>query len=683
MLRNNGLSIGTGVLAVTLLVGTWAGLNAPSATADPGVPFMPGQQVLGPDPALEGLEVPVIPAGIVALAIPPSLKTQQVPEPPQLERYVKDKAAAIRLGKALFWDMQIGSDGVQACASCHFHAGADNRLKNQVGPGLNDGDSSHERQNPNGTLKGSDYPFTARRPFGAPIIDSNDVTSSQGVFLTNFVDIVPGSAEDKVSHVPDPVHNVNGSNVRRIEPRNTPTVINAVFNHRNFWDGRAQFEFNGVNPFGYRDPNAKVVECYKGKAKAVKVILTRASLASQAVGPPLSDREMSAAGRIWPKIGKKMIGDYGVKQIGLTPLGKQIVHPNDSVLASLAASRHHPLKRGLTTTYSDMIKAAFHEKWWDCSQIVTFDKNGYITGIMDRPKGPLTTDQYSVMEANFSLFFGIAVQLYEATLVSDDTPFDRFREGDCNAMTAQQIDGMKLFFGPLECSECHGTPEFTGATVAEVEAERIERNMPFGDGTFVAYDKGFYNIGVRPSKEDLGVGGKDPFGNPLSDTLMAQNGKLIAPLEANLHVPPIVAGFTRPGVNGNFKTPGLRNIEFTGPYFHNGGKATLRQVVEFYNRGGDYGGVNIRDLDPEIVPLGMLSHQMDAVVAFLKALTDERVVYKMAPFDHPQLFVPNGHPNDDKYVEDDGTGKAKDDLVEIAAVGANGGPAISPTFPHD
>ena len=44
--------------------------------------------------------------------------------------------------------------------------------------------------------------------------------------------------------------------MRRVEPRNTPTMINAVFNHRNFWDMRAQHLFNGVNPFGDRDPDA-------------------------------------------------------------------------------------------------------------------------------------------------------------------------------------------------------------------------------------------------------------------------------------------------------------------------------------------------------------------------------------------------------------------------------------------
>lgn len=65
-----------------------------------------------------------------------SLKTVPVPEPTDLDLYVNDKKKAIELGKALFWDMQLGSDGQTACASCHFSAGADNRAKNQINPGF-------------------------------------------------------------------------------------------------------------------------------------------------------------------------------------------------------------------------------------------------------------------------------------------------------------------------------------------------------------------------------------------------------------------------------------------------------------------------------------------------------------------------------------------------------------------
>src|SRR6185436_19956748 len=66
---------------------------------------------------------------------PGTLKEIPVPEPNDLATYVRNRKVAIALGKAFFWDMQVGSDGVQACASCHFRAGADPRSINQLNPG--------------------------------------------------------------------------------------------------------------------------------------------------------------------------------------------------------------------------------------------------------------------------------------------------------------------------------------------------------------------------------------------------------------------------------------------------------------------------------------------------------------------------------------------------------------------
>ena len=63
-------------------------------------------------------------------ATPQSLKGVPRPEPSNLGEFVLNKSEAIALGKALFWDMQVGSDGKTACASCHFSAGADSRGKN-------------------------------------------------------------------------------------------------------------------------------------------------------------------------------------------------------------------------------------------------------------------------------------------------------------------------------------------------------------------------------------------------------------------------------------------------------------------------------------------------------------------------------------------------------------------------
>src|ERR1041384_1793100 len=67
--------------------------------------------------------------------LPGALNSIPVPLPANLSQFVVDTKSAIVLGKAFFWDQQAGSDGL-ACASCHFHAGADNRIINQLDPGL-------------------------------------------------------------------------------------------------------------------------------------------------------------------------------------------------------------------------------------------------------------------------------------------------------------------------------------------------------------------------------------------------------------------------------------------------------------------------------------------------------------------------------------------------------------------
>lgn len=92
----------------------------------------------------------------------------------------------------------------------------------------------------------------------------------------------------------------------------------------------------------------------------------------------------------------------------------------------------------------------------------------------------------------------------------------------------------------------------------------------------------------------------------------------------------------------------------------------------------------IQELDGRFIePLGIPSltpDEIDAIVAFLEALTDERVLYQRAPFDHPQLFVPNGHPGDSiSTIDADGDGLADDLMIEIPAVGASGGDPL-PSF---
>jgi cytochrome c peroxidase len=631
--------------------------------------------------------VPNPPLDSDLVSLPGDLRAVAVPAPPNLNDFVKDPAMARALGKALFWDMQVGSDGVQACASCHFRAGADPRSKNQMSPGLKhvpDADLTYSNgRGPNKQLEASDFPLTRLANPGLRgaldlTTDSNDVVSSQGIHHS-------GSVIDPFGFF------VSGANTRRVEPRNTPSVINAVFNHRQFWDGRAENVFNGVNHLGQRDPDAKLFRADDPKKLVeVRVELLNASLASQAVAPIVSDLEMAAAGRSRLDVARelaKVKRDQGKKVAKVRPLSKQQVSPTDSVLGAMS---RWPVGGLSVSRYDEMIKLAFQEKWWKAKKLIRVNEDGSKTLVAKNDgvceDSTCAENEYSLIQYNFSLFFGIAVQLYEATLVSDDSPWDRFRRehptktdpalNPWTNVTPGQISRLALFGASLfndrtrgpqnvRCSNCHEQNELTDASVRRIAAA-VNGPVRNRDGNVI--DKGFNNIGLRPTDDDLGVGANDEFG-PLSFTRRLFPG---APPDT-FDGATVTKGF---GVHGAFKVPSLRNVALTAPYFHNGDVLTLREVVELYSRGGNV--APIRALDGTIIePLGIPSltfDEIDAIVAFLEALTDDRVVHQSAPFDHPQIFVPNGHPGSSSWTIDaNGDGLADDVMIEIPAVGATGG----------
>jgi len=466
-------------------------------------------------------------AGTLAAQTP--LGNVPIPLPGNLDNFVRSRPAAIRLGKALFWDEQTGGDGRVACATCHFKAGVDDRTVNTINPGPNglfDGVPS-----PGGTLAAADFP-----------IAGDNIVGSQGVVRADFVALDPNNplAADQCTLVDDGTFFPN----RQVTGRNVPSTIMAIFNRDNFWDGRAKREFNGVTPAGNVSPRPTIM-IDNGNGPAPKsVILSPASAASQAVGPPNNGTEMSCTGRTFPLLGRKLLGRQ--------PLALQVVASDDSVLGGLSQEPNP----GLSTTYPDLVRAAFADN--------------------------LHSAGAAQMEANFSFYWGIAVMLYESTLVPSDTPFDRWAAGNSSALTAAQVAGRQLFEGRARCARCHGGATFSGATIV-------------GGG-----GDDFANTGVTPTAAD---GGRQP-----------ENA-------------------------GKFKTPTLRNAELTGPYFHNGRYLTLRQVVEFYDRGGD---VANPQKSSQVRPLNLSETDKANLVEFMLALTDDRVRFERAPFDHPSLDVPNG-----------------------------------------
>jgi cytochrome c peroxidase len=171
----------------------------------------------------------------------------------------------------------------------------------------------------------------------------------------------------------------------------------------------------------------------------------------------------------------------------------------------------------------------------------------------------------------------LAIATYERVLFSNQSPFDQFVVGQPPPLTQQELNGFQIFNTIGRCNVCHPGPRLTGDT--------------------------FRYIGVRPQFEDLGR--FNVTGNP--------------------------------GDRGRMKVPSLRNVELRAPYFHNGEMATLEDVVDFYDRGGDFQAPN---LDPAIAPIGLSPQQKADLVAFLKRpLTDPRIVAALPPFDHPELYA--------------------------------------------
>lgn len=721
--------------------------------------------------------------------VPVSLRGVPVPPVPGLldgsSPIVVDKNAAVALGKALFWDQNVGSDG-QACASCHFSAGADGRIKNQINPGQNSVSPTGQTFDnlpsgsggPNHTLVAEDFPlqrFSNATNNSSLTYDTDDVVSSAGTFGGEFTGSSQfGGGNDQCARGVSDVFNVGHVGTRKVAPRNAPTVINAVFNHRNFWDGRANNSFNGSSPWGPRDPDAGV--WIKVNAKSVvkqRLNLINSALASQAVAPPIfNDVEMGCRARTWPDIGRKLLNRQ--------PLQSQLVHPQDSVLGALSASTAGDLKPGLKTTYKNLVTQAFNSQYWSYSGVGKFGAlaNGGMA--------------YNQMEANFAMFFGIAIQLYESTLISDQAPFDlspldsamvpTWSNVNDTTLVASLKRGFNLFVNN-NCSSCHTGPTMTLAAVStNATLLTPTTGASFGPpATPIAYgpdafgpnniaagagitrygstvtrdntgqnlphllDIGFSNIGVTRPDADPGLGGADAFGQPLSiaaqyvEYLLGNSAGVIdlnpnnvracdffVPLAANLNVPVsniflpgdgIQADGSREGVarnqncrNGNpntayiptvaaaqanangikmsistygaFKVPTLRNIELTGPYMHNGGMATLAQVIEFYARHGNFASADLHGLIGPIAANLVNQENTDDLSNFLKALTDERVRYQQAPFDHPQLTVAHGHVGDSLQVQAGhplSAELAKDELLMLPAIGTDG--ASTPIVP--
>ena len=382
--------------------------------------------------------------------------------------------------------------------------------------------------------------------------------------------------------------------------------------------------------------------------------------------------------------GPKTFADLGRKMLTVKPLANQKVDPTDSLLGSLSDFPNG--NKGLSTSYKALIQAAFNSNY---------------VGDTPDDKG------YTQTEHNFSFFWGLAVQEYEALLVSDDSPFDRGQA----AMSQDAVKGMGIFnSGKGNCTQCHAGALMSLAARTSADGNvSVLNDIVTSDGTPGLHDTGFVNLGGRPTTEDIGNGGKDPYGFDLSFTreykaLLAGNSKL-APDVFDSNICNGTTAFSatcigsqagqtpRDIVDGSFKIPILRNVGLTPPYFHNGGQGNLKDVIRFYARGGDRRitatgdttgfGANGTNLNTNLKDaISFSDSDINSVVAFLLSLTDQRVACHAGVFDHPEIQLPFGQ---DDVANKSGQEAvvAKDIVKTLTATGVGGLTAVGkPCFPN-
>jgi cytochrome c peroxidase len=194
-----------------------------------------------------------------------------------------------------------------------------------------------------------------------------------------------------------------------------------------------------------------------------------------------------------------------------------------------------------------------------------------------------------------------AIAAFERTLISGNSPFDRWRfGGESDAMSDPAKRGFVLFTGRAGCAECH----------------RIgDREALFTDHEFHFIGTGYRAVVAR-----------------IEETRSARVVTAVFAAGDAPAAPPAPVDLGRqeatddPADQSRYRTPSLRNVALTAPYMHDGSFATLEDVVRYYN----YTGIWHARLDARIRPLGLLKEEIAALVAFLESLTGDNIAALLA-----------------------------------------------------
>lgn len=224
-----------------------------------------------------------------------------------------------------------------------------------------------------------------------------------------------------------------------------------------------------------------------------------------------------------------------------------------------------------------------------------------------KPKPPGGTDgPWESMSAADQLIvnrifvnFGMAIQAYMRQLVSRSSDFDRFAAGDDAAIDVDAKWGLRVFMGNGRCVSCHSGPKFS--------------------------DDLFHNLGVPQTGAHVPAADEGRFSSigPLLASGLNSAGSFSADPVAGAM---LLAGLTSTppaSTHGQFRTPTLRDLEFSGPYMHSGQMATLADVIEFYDAGGMTPVSGTRD--SLLFPLGLSPEDETDLLAFLATLASDPV----------------------------------------------------------
>ena len=192
-----------------------------------------------------------------------------------------------------------------------------------------------------------------------------------------------------------------------------------------------------------------------------------------------------------------------------------------------------------------------------------------------------------------------AIAAFQRTLVSDakKVPFDRWLAGDATALSAAAQRGYALFIGKAGCVQCHGGPLLSDQAF---HALGVPRNPQADSSPLVQITARWQNL-QRGVPE---VQYKDGDGD-LGLAYLTRN----------------------PADAGRFRTPSLRELRYTAPYMHNGVFATLREVVDFFDRGGGEGP----NKAPQLRPLGLSPAEKKDLIEFLESLSMDRPLLLAPP----------------------------------------------------